>query len=728
MKPTYLSSHALERTHLGALWSCGWRPRQELGFRDFRSQAPTGVVQEAGVRLDEAAPASSVWVRFADGYAPAEVRVVADGVRSPWQAASADGELSVPVAGPIQTVVVQQRRGSAERPDELRVMALVVCPPEAPGKAPQDRRFRVGLELLDGSQWWPRAPWASDGDPDTALDVGEARTLLVDLPEERAVSGLRLSLVRLAGVPGDLTSWLGAVDGVAGWAEDWSRAGIVAGLVDLEVGFEAVARTRRIRLPLPQDPTAPLAIASVGLLGDVQEWPLALPSALRSTQTMARRLTASQAVAPDGTVLYRQAGRAGCLHVASDGRLVGVSLRDDLQALPLADVPAFLGLGPTVRVTPGRHELRIELVDAAPAPVQNSSHAPSLSALVPLWVSDAEAFVQPDGTVPYALWPSVYAGEVFGLEEFWLMEALARWSDPKVAWRALQATYLHEGHLDPAHRLYDLRNGLAPWQTLRLARLTGEGPTLDEVRLLRSCGEWVSKELARPHDGQPGLLPPGRFGGDLDMPTQSLFMNAANVVGLEALAQLDSGQSGRWGDLAADLRGAVDAALDNAVDHRLSGDFQPLHTGGADPGDYYQLVASGIFLTLDYAPDHAPVIRRVVTSLERHGRLHEGLPRFDAWGSPGPGLDAQYALGHLLYLARQDEVEQARAGLQAMVDLTMDPASRAFREVCALLPEAHELCPDSVVPGIRMARSEPCSGPLGVALLVADALGIGQVR
>ena len=319
----------------------------------------------------------------------------------------------------------------------------------------------------------------------------------------------------------------------------------------------------------------------------------------------------------------------------------------------------------------------------------------------------------------YGLFPSVYAGDVFGLEEDWAIRALAMWGDPELALTTLRRTLLTAEHLTEAHYLHDLRRGLAAWQAWTLLGLIGRGvDALDrqEQALLRSCAEWVVAERARAkaHDtpgALPGLLPPARYGGDVSFSTQSLTTNAVAARGLRAAADL-FGDPG-WAAEAAALREAVLAGLD-AVWDPASG-HQPLHSGGGAPGDYHQLLAAGILDPLDlFAPGDVRAAR-IDEGLERSGRLYRGLPRFDGWGA-GECVDAHYALGWLLNALRAGRREVFWEGLNALVDDAMDPDAFCFREVspipaCPLPPG-----PEVVVPGRRLSQSEPCVGGVGVAL------------
>ena len=346
----------------------------------------------------------------------------------------------------------------------------------------------------------------------------------------------------------------------------------------------------------------------------------------------------------------------------------------------------------------------------------------SSQALVSTLLDRAALFALAGERHPYGLFPSVYAGDVFGLEEDYLFRALAEWGLTERALAALRATYLTDEHLDKRHYLHDLRNGLTPWQTARLLALAGQSfgdLARDERGRLTACGEWVTASRARTRDATgardangarvfPGLLPPFRFGGDLSFPTQSLYTDVANCVALRELGAM-TGEA-RFGAEARAYR----AAIERAFDAVREGDFHPVHTGGGDPGEYYELMVCGILDPIDFFAPDDPRRFAFDVCVERRGRLFRGLPRFDEWGT-GRGLDAHYALGYaknLLFRGLRDPFVDL---LGALTGVAMDQEVHTFREVGPIL-EAPVDWPEPFVPGRRLAQAEPCIGGVGVAL------------
>jgi hypothetical protein len=336
-------------------------------------------------------------------------------------------------------------------------------------------------------------------------------------------------------------------------------------------------------------------------------------------------------------------------------------------------------------------------------------------------LEEAALFVQADSRVCYGLFPSVYADAIFGLEEDYLFRGLAFWGAGTTGLSAFRRTYLTPRHLDKRHYLHDLRNGLTPWQLWHLMRLTdtpAHALTPGEIELLRSTATWTLEQRERTADATgevvdgfrvfPGLLPPFRYGGDLDFPTQSLYVNAANWCGLRAVAALTGDDHA---EALADYRQAIIAAFE-AV---WNGSTQPLHSGGKDPGEYYQLMACGIFDPLDFFPPDHPIARRIDAQVEREGRLFSQLPRFDGWGA-APGIDAVYCHGYLINALRRGQVDIFHAGLCGLFAHAFDRELFTAREVGPIQigrrDDGHWL------PGRRLSRSEPCVGSVGVALML----------
>lgn len=410
---------------------------------------------------------------------------------------------------------------------------------------------------------------------------------------------------------------------------------------------------------------------------------------------------------------------------------VAICAREGLWPRPLDEIPFWHVWTPPAHPT-GAWQTEVEcrrvtfrlLDDRGPALGPLYLTAPELPFRPRLnrLLEEASLFVQGDHRVCYGLFPSVYADAVFGLEEDYLFRGLAMWGFGDLALAAFRRTYLSAEHLDKRHYLHDLRNGLTPWQLAHLLRLTGTDAswlTAEEVELLRACARWILTERAKTADATgeptaggwrvfPGLLPPFRYGGDLDFPTQSLYVNAANWRGLEAIAALTGDDHAA---ALADYRVAIERAFEAVRD----GDRQPLHSGGTDPGEYFQLMACGIFDPLEFFPPDHPTARRIDAQVAREGRLFSQLPRFDGWGA-APGIDAVYCHGYLINALRRGQRAVFQAGLCGLFAHAFDRDLLTAREVGPIQLDRRD--DGHWLPGRRLSRSEPCVGSLGVALML----------
>ncbi|MCB9526643.1 MAG: hypothetical protein H6702_25150 [Myxococcales bacterium] len=490
----------------------------------------------------------------------------------------------------------------------------------------------------------------------------------------------------------------------------------------------AVAGDGRLALPLGDGHTATLHVG-FGVRG--------LPQARAMTPTGARLTW------PEGVVTVRL-GKA--LVVDLERPLaVGLLMADGLVPRPvawrLADGALWAGdrqvarlegawtlrVGDEARLTPaGPGALHFPAGGpASPGPQVGSPTLPGLHGSHWLRAMAHAGQFDTGGALAYGIWPSVYHGDVFGLEEDYLAQAVGQWGDPARGLAWLRATYLTAAHLDPRHYLYDLRAGLTPWQVERALRRAGLGwqaLTAGERAHLRACGAWTVAQRALTADADglpnaqgvrvfPGCLPPARYGGDLGFATQPLYLSLLHAAGLRALGEL-TGEP-QWAAEAQALRAAARAALAAVA----TPSAQPLHSGsgvpGADPGQYLQLMACGILMPVDVLPDDDPVHQRLEAQLVAEGRLFRELPRFDGWGE-APGIDAVYALGWLLRALRLGQRERFWRGLDGLVRWARCPDAGTWREVGPIRTAPRP--PEPLIPGRRLSQSEPCLGSLGVYL------------
>ena len=669
---------------LTALWRARTWPNRELSHATYRS-------------IDDPTRTHRVGARWG---APRDVR----DVRLTWDTNAQPAAHAVRLEGEpgaYTGVVVEQPAGagSARYPGQLRIEALAV-----------DFGGPVPLAVwVAGQRYVPAMP------PPVDLSDVHAIELLAPADARCAV----LTAAQSGGNGAHLVAWWREVAG-DGWC-DTSELGLSGGRIRLVTPVDGP-----IRLETPHPcPLLLLAIDfHVASQSPAHTENFGHPAPVLREKCRPRHaegLFGGVGRAPDGRFELRPPGarsHALCLHVTISDDAVGLALADGVWPRPL-DLDWREGVlrwadGSRILEAPGRtlrrgpREWRLEGEGPVRVAEQNRPALVPTSARLPDgWadlarglVSGSRVFFEADGRVSYGAWPSVYHGDVFGLEEDYLFRGLAFWGLAGVGADALRATYLNAEHLDKRHYLRDLRCGLTPWQTEWILRLSGQALTGPEQALLDASADWADAERARvvPGDRFPELLPTFRFGGDLDQPAQAVYCDALNCVGLAAL-----------GRDTTDYRRAIDAAFAD-LDH---GDRPGLHAGPDDPGDYYQLMAAGILLPVGYFAPDDPRAARIAAALKREDRLVDGLPRFDGWG-PVPCIDAHYALGYLLHLLEVGRRADFWTGLCALRDRAMDPETLTFREVSpALAPPPWA---EARVPARRLAQAEPCVGGPGVVL------------
>jgi hypothetical protein len=783
---TFATSKA-RRGSIDALYAPSQPVTAEHTHTDFVSERRAGQVHRAGVRWEVPTALDSVVVRWRDGWRPRVLRILAltDAPSAPvvlYEAGLAVAETTVVGCDnrPLRGVVVEQAAGggSANHPDVLRIASLtpVFAAPPQP---------LVALESDDGAMRSPELPTWCDGRDDTCLDVSDAATLIVELPEGERRGCLLMRVERLDGVgsPRQVRDWLespGLVecDGQPLAAQRWihtADAGLLAGTVGVALTFDAPPLGVRLRVAVPFLRPFALAIRSLVLSAKRPDGPGWLLVDVRPSRPVAGsahrapRLAASLGapghdfrvgIAPNGRLMMRlQDGPADCLHVAfavggcadiawqtvsaTRTALRRVAIHNDVRITQTLRVPldgaARLNVSTTAKVpvTPlvaRRHWLAWRPLPATlPIDFEAPPHDPPVAHDAPAVVGlpadlagiraallqQAPLFVRTRGAVSYGVYPSPYDDDVFGLEEGWLFEAVAMHGDTSHGLAMLRATYLRASHLDAGHDLHDLRIGLLPWQTERILALCGRdvGALHDDERaLLAACAEEIIERRLpdapeRVATGLlPGLLPATRYGGDLGFVVQSLHTDAACCVGLAAAGRLL--QRPGWCQQATAYRRSICGALEALV----AADGPRLHSGDHDPGDYHQLMVSGVFDTLGLLDPNAPMARAIDATLHSEERMLDGLPRFSLWGG-GTAIDPHYCLGFLLQSLWRGERSRYVAGLEALLSHGMDARTRTFAEVTPLRTDTIERF-DALLPGRCLSWAAPCVGGVGVALLL----------
>jgi hypothetical protein len=314
-----------------------------------------------------------------------------------------------------------------------------------------------------------------------------------------------------------------------------------------------------------------------------------------------------------------------------------------------------------------------------------------------------QLFINADGDImPYGSDPSVYAGNLYGIEEAYAMLALAFSGFDQDAQRYLGATYLTSEFLKKvpeykvyAHRHQQYRNGLQPSYAVSAFRVSRDEPWIRKhLPLLRACAEWTLENRRKTmtlEDGKKplhwGLLPKWSFGGDVsELQTYTFYANFACWKGLmdtvwllEELGDTDTARHYR--EEAVDYR----ACIDRAVEGNFLPEHQPpclplsLYVTEPEPEpEFYQLFAG---LLLDLLPfDLGGRHERFITDfLEQNNRTFCLMPRFRRTVGAG-GLDGLYGVGYVLSKLHQDKIDEFLLAFYGYLAFNMERETFASRE------------------------------------------------
>ncbi len=339
-----------------------------------------------------------------------------------------------------------------------------------------------------------------------------------------------------------------------------------------------------------------------------------------------------------------------------------------------------------------------------------------------------------NGVLMYGMFPGVYEGGLFGVEEGWDIVALAQLGHTSVALSALERTFFDREFLkkDGPHHQY--RNGLAITYALDVFLLTGTAASLHALwPQIEESASWIVDSLRSTRSvderGQRpahfGLMPKHIYGGDLRHPAYSLYASSACWRGLRDAARVAGivGQS----ETSAHLRREAEAARKDLVTaaraiYRAQGKppYLPFATDedGESPssGDYYQLFASLILETAVFG-FRSELVSELTQYLAKTGRMVLGIPRFDGWFGR-LGIDAEYARGTQLVALQRRQFDQFYLGLMAHVALSCDPHTFVSPETAIVLFTREEY--QDRMRALRFqgsrADSDPCSAGTGVLL------------
>lgn len=338
-----------------------------------------------------------------------------------------------------------------------------------------------------------------------------------------------------------------------------------------------------------------------------------------------------------------------------------------------------------------------------------------------------------DGRLRYGVFPSVYDGAIFGVEEGWNIVALAQTGHAAAAQRTLRNTFFDADFLAKDGQHHQYRNGLALHYALEVFDLTRDRDALSELwPTVRDSAEWIaaafqSTQLTEPDGSRPihfGMMPRHTYGGDLRDPAYSFYGSSACWRGLRDAAliaeALEKPEAGRWREQAATARGHLVTAASRVLRSDTDPPFLPFRTDepGTEPtaGDYHQLFASLVLETAVFGWS-GPLPRVLTEHLLRTGRHVLGLPRFDPWFGR-LGLDAEYSRGTQLHALHARAFERFHRTLLAHLTLSADPHTFVSPETMQVLfsPQEHHERMRTVAEQPQRFDSDPCSA--GTAILL----------
>ncbi|HUT89038.1 MAG TPA: discoidin domain-containing protein [Thermoguttaceae bacterium] len=350
----------------------------------------------------------------------------------------------------------------------------------------------------------------------------------------------------------------------------------------------------------------------------------------------------------------------------------------------------------------------------------------------------AQLFINADGDVmPYGAAPSVYDGNLYGIEESYAMLGLGLWGFSRDAQRYLDATYLTPQFLRKVEkystypdRHQQYRNGLEPHYAVSAYRLSRDRDWIGKhVPLVKECAEWTMRErrttMQREEGRKPlhgGLLPKWSYGGDIhDVQCYALFGNLCCWRGLVDTAWLleelgDPQAARRYAEEAALYRADIERAMDGSYQQAAQPPFLPLRLYADRPDeqmDYYQLFA-GCILEVDFFAPGSRRDRWITDFLEADNRTFCFLPRFRRDAGAG-GLDALYGKGYVLGKLREDAIREFLLGFYAFLAFNLDHETFISRETNVIYASDVHVRSSYRVPDV--SDPVPCSSAVALHFL-----------
>ena len=340
---------------------------------------------------------------------------------------------------------------------------------------------------------------------------------------------------------------------------------------------------------------------------------------------------------------------------------------------------------------------------------------------------------QRGGILRYGLFPGVYDGGLFGVEEGWNIVAMAQYGHPEAAQALLERTFFDADFLKKEGQHHQYRSGLCITYARDVHSLTGDDAALRTLwPRIAANAEWIaaafrSTQVLLPSGERPvqyGLLPKHTYGGDLTEPAYSLYGSSACWRGLRDAALLarivgDPRAEG-WAQAAQTTRQNLHTAAARIYKHDAVPPFLPFRTDEAaatpSAGDYHQLFASLILETALFGWQGQQA-RGLTDYLLASGRQTLGVARFDQWFGR-LGIDAEYSRGTQLCALHRRDFGRFYLGLLGQVGLSCDPFTFVSPEtaIVRFTPQEYQERLRAVAEQPARCDSDPCSAGTAVML------------
>jgi hypothetical protein len=336
------------------------------------------------------------------------------------------------------------------------------------------------------------------------------------------------------------------------------------------------------------------------------------------------------------------------------------------------------------------------------------------------------------GAVRYGLFPGVYDGGLFGVEEGWNIVALAQYGHADEAARTLAATFFDAEFLKKEGQHHQYRNGLALTYLRDVVALTRDEALVRRLwPTVIESADWIAAAFAstrRLEGGERpphyGLMPRHTYGGDLKDPAYSLYGSSACWRGLRDAAllgeQLGDGRAAAWREAAAQARADLHTAAERIYRASATPPFLPFRTDEttAEPSarDYHQLFASLVLETALFGW-RGRFAQHLTDYLLQTGRQVLGVARFDQWFGR-LGVDAEYSRGTQLCALHRRQFDLFWLGVLGQVGLSCDPHTLVSPETAIVYftEEEHRARLRTLAAMPSRFDSDPCSAGTAVML------------